>query len=230
MNDFGARKSLVALAAISAMAVFQGCTTTRGSIENEMASINQRFSNIEGQMAQVQSRIPAIENRLATTERKVEQVSTKAEQADAKADQNSRDLSNLRLEKRLDLDLKDGVLYAFDSARLSDEAKKNIDVFLSDLKGYNNGKRIFVIAGHADSRGTDRYNYQLGRKRAESVAEYLILDKKIDPMQVVTVSLGESSPLADNQTSEGQGKNRRVEIRVFSEVITASSGLTTAQR
>jgi outer membrane protein OmpA-like peptidoglycan-associated protein len=62
------------------------------------------------------------------------------------------------------------------------------------------------------------------------VAEYLILNKKIDPMQVVAVSLGESSPRADNKTSEGQGKNRRVEIRVFSEVITTGSGLKTAQR
>ena len=195
-----------------------------------MSSVNQRFSKLEGQIAQMQSRIPAIENRLTSTENRVDQVATKAEQADSKADKTSRDLSNLRSEKRLDLDLKNGLLYRFDSAMLSDEAKKNIDVFLSDLKGSNNGKQIFVIAGHADSSGTGRYNYQLGRKRAESVAEYLILDKKIDPMQVVTVSLGESSPLADNQTSEGQRKNRRVEIKVFSEVITADSGLTTAQR
>jgi len=70
----------------------------------------------------------------------------------------------------------------------------------------------------------------LARKRAESVAQYLILEKKIDPMEVVMVSFGESSPMADNATREGREKNRRVEIRVFSEVITTSSAMTTAQR
>lgn len=41
-------------------------------------------------------------------------------------------VSNLRLERRLELKLDDSVLYGFNSATLTDEGKKSIDVFLSD--------------------------------------------------------------------------------------------------
>jgi OOP family OmpA-OmpF porin len=89
------------------------------------------------------------------------------------------------------------------SAKLTEQDKKSIDVFLSDEKD-GNGPKILVVGGHTDRTGPDRYNYQLGRKRAESVAEYLILDKKIDPARVTAVSFGESSPLADNRTREAE--------------------------
>lgn len=224
------RKGLLTLAAISALALFQACTATQGSVGDEISSINARFSKLEGHVTQMENRFPAIENRLTSNEKKVDQVATKSEQASAKADQALSDIGNLRLEKRLVLDLKGEIVYGFDSAMLTTEAKKSIYVFLSDLKGENNGHQTFIVGGHTDSTGTDRYNYNLGRKRADSVAQYLILDKKIDPMRVVTVSFGESSPLSDNKSPEGQEKNRRVEIRVYSDVITASSGMTTAQR
>jgi len=188
-----------------------------------MSPVNDRIARLEGQLGQVDSRLPPIENRLAATEKR-------AAQAEAKADQGANRITNLRLEKRLEMDLKDGVLYRVNSAALTDAGKKNIDSFLSDLKGGVNGGQTFVVGGHADSTGTDRYNYLLARKRAESVAQYLILEKKIDAMQVVTVSFGESSPMADNGTREGREKNRRVEIRVFSEVITTGSSMSTAQR
>jgi len=224
MSDFDARKGLLTFAVISTLVLFQACATTQSSVGDE------RFSRLEGKVAQMESRFPAIENRLASTEKKSELVDAKADQALSKADLALSEQGNLRVEKRLVLNLKEGVVYGFDSAMLTAEDKKNIDVFLSDLKGENNGHQTFVVGGHADSTGTDRYNYNLGRKRADSVAQYLILDKKIDPMQVVIVSFGESSPLTDNKTSEGREKNRRVEIRVFSDVITTSSGMTTAQR
>jgi outer membrane protein OmpA-like peptidoglycan-associated protein len=230
MNDFDARKGLLTLAVISSLVLFQACAGTGGSVGDQMSSINQRFSKLEGQVTQMENRIPAIENRLTSNEKKVAQVETKSEQANAKADQALSSISNLRLEKRLVLDLKGEIVYGFDSAMLTDEGKKSIDVFLSDLKGENNGHQTFIVGGRADSVGTDRYNYNLGRRRADSVAQYLILNKKIDPMQVVIVSFGESSPLTDNKTPEGREKNRSVEIRVYSDVITASSGMTTAQR
>ena len=188
-----------------------------------MNPMNDRIAKIEGQLGQVDSRWPPIENRLSAVE-------SRAAQAEAKADQGMNRITNLRLEKRLEMDLKDGVLYRLNSAALTDAGKKNIDAFLSDIKGGINGNQVFVVGGHADSTGPGRYNYMLARNRAESVAQYLILEKKIDPMQVVTVSFGESSPMADNQTRGGREKNRRVEIRVFSEVITTGGSMSTAQR
>lgn len=221
--DIVSRKGLATLLVVSPLVLLQGCVATRDWVGKQINPVNDRIAKLEAQMGQMESHLPPIEDRIA-------QVAAKADQVDAKADQALSNISNLRLEKRLELDLKDGVLYHFNSAMLTEAGKKNIDAFLSDLKGGVKGPQVFVIGGHADSIGPGRYNYDLARKRAESVAQYLILEKKIDPMQVVTVSFGESSPMADNGTREGREKNRRVEIRVFSEVITSGSAMSTAQR
>ncbi len=221
--DLVLRKGLAALLWASSLVLLQGCIATRGWVGEQVSPMNDRIAKLEGQLGQVDSRLPPIENRLTATE-------NRAAQAEAKADQGMNKITNLRLEKRLVMDLKDGVFYRLNSAALTNEGKKNIDAFLSDLKGGVNGGQVFVVGGHADSTGPERYNYLLARSRAESVAQYLILEKKIDPMQVVTVSFGESSPTADNQTREGRAKNRRVEIRVFSDVITTGSSMNTAQR
>lgn len=225
------KNGLATLLAVSPLVLLQGCMATHGWVGDQISPVNDRISQLEARMGQTESRLPPIENRLSGAESQIAQVASKADQGDAKADQALSKISNLRLEKKLELDLKDGILYRLNSAALTNEGKKNIDAFLSDLKGSSvKGPEMFVVGGHADSTGPDRYNYQLARRRAESVVEYLILEKKIDPAKVVTVSFGESSPMTDNTTRDGRGKNRRVEIRVFSEIITTGSAMTTAQR
>lgn len=228
--NLASKKGLATLLALSPLALLQACIATQGWVGDQISPVNDRIAKLEAQVGQVETRLPPIENRMTGVESRVAQVASKADQADAKADQALNKITNLRLEKRLEMDLKDGVLYRLNSAALTAEGKKNIDAFLSDLKGGAKGPEIFVVGGHADSTGTDRYNYQLARRRAESVVEYLVLEKKVDPMKIVTVSFGESSPAADNESREGRDKNRRVEIRVFSEVITTDSAMTTAQR
>ncbi len=76
-----------------------------------------------------------------------------------------------------------------------------------------------MIAGYTDSVGHEGYNYQLGQRRATSVAGYLVGQKGLDPTQVRVVSYGASKPVADNDTASGRRSNRRVEILVFQEKI-----------
>jgi outer membrane protein OmpA-like peptidoglycan-associated protein len=136
-------------------------------------------------------------------------------------------LNNLRLEHRLVLDSNHGPTFAFDSAALTANGKREIDGFIEDLEGSTDAKsapgRLFVVAGHTDSVGPEDYNYGLGQRRAESVAGYLIGREGLDPMQVRVVSYGASRPLADNSTSRGRRTNRRVEILVYQEKISAGS-------
>ncbi|HXM15602.1 MAG TPA: OmpA family protein, partial [Candidatus Eremiobacteraceae bacterium] len=67
--------------------------------------------------------------------------------------------------------------------------------------------------------GHEDYNYELGQRRATSVAGYLVGNKGLDPMQVRVVSYGASKPVADNSSRNGRRMNRRVEILVFQEKI-----------
>ena len=80
-------------------------------------------------------------------------------------------------------------------------------------------QRVFVVAGYTDSIGHEDYNYELGQRRATSVAGYLVGDKGLDPTQVRVVSYGASRPIAENSTRAGRRSNRRVEILVYQEKI-----------
>jgi outer membrane protein OmpA-like peptidoglycan-associated protein len=172
-----------------------GCLATRSWVQDQINPISDQLGQQQGQL-------------------KV---------TDAKADKALAGLQNLHLEKELVLDSSHGPTFTFGSADLSPNAKREIDGFLGDLQGsakpQSASNRVFLIAGHTDSVGAEGYNYELGQKRAERVAGYLVGKEGVDPTQVRVVSYGASKPVADNSTSSGRRSNRRVEILVYQEKI-----------
>ncbi|WP_181272659.1 OmpA family protein [Brevibacterium oceani] len=104
------------------------------------------------------------------------------------------------------------ILFDFDSAELSDAAKKKIADLVKDLPTDSE----ITVGGHTDSKGEDDYNKKLSEDRAEAVAEVLTAENK--DLDVTAKGYGESEPVAANEKGgeddpEGRAKNRRVEIR-----------------
>jgi peptidoglycan-associated lipoprotein len=178
-----------------------GCLATQGWVQKQMTPLTERISVVEGRLGQSEARLQAVSGK-----------------TDVALDR----LDNLQLEKRFVLNLKDGTQFAFDSASMSQETRREIDQFVDGTKNLNN--TVFVVVGHTDNTGSEDYNFELGQKRAASVARYLISRKGMDPLRVTAVSYGASAPLADNITREGRRKNRRIEILVYKESITSSPG------
>ena len=73
--------------------------------------------------------------------------------------------------------------------------------------------RLARIEGHTDDRGDADYNEDLSRRRAVSVAVYLIKSGVAQP-RLEAVGLGESDPIVDNETRDGRSGNRRVEFHI----------------
>lgn len=71
------------------------------------------------------------------------------------------------------------------------------------------------ITGHTDNVGTEEYNLNLSKKRAESVSKYL-MQKGVSKDRITTTSYGESRPKDTNDTKEGRQNNRRVEFTILS--------------
>lgn len=101
--------------------------------------------------------------------------------------------------------------FDFDKSVLKAEGKAKLDDLVGKVKGIN--LEVIIAVGHTDSVGADAYNQKLSVKRSEAVKAYLVT-KGIEKNRVYTEGKGEKQPVADNKTSEGRAKNRRVEIEV----------------
>ena len=73
----------------------------------------------------------------------------------------------------------------------------------------------FVIEGHTDFHCGDEANYILSQDRADSVKAYFISDMRIPGSKISAVGYGETRPVANNETSAGRAKNRRIDIRII---------------
>lgn len=70
------------------------------------------------------------------------------------------------------------------------------------------------IEGHTDSTGSEEYNQRLSEQRAEAVKNALIT-RSVDPARLETIGMGESSPIAGNDTEAGRQINRRVKVVII---------------
>jgi len=102
-----------------------------------------------------------------------------------------------------------GVNFPFDEAELTPPARETLDQLAARLQSHQNVS--VLVEGHTDAFGSDQYNVELGRRRAEAVREYLV-GKGLAPGQIQVVSHGESQPAATNETEEGRAMNRRTEV------------------
>lgn len=70
----------------------------------------------------------------------------------------------------------------------------------------------FVVEGHTDNTGGTVANQRLSEQRADAVAQALVKSLKLAPGRVSSVGLGESRPVANNETAAGKARNRRIDI------------------
>lgn len=101
------------------------------------------------------------------------------------------------------------VYFEFDSFNLSTRSIQALKS-ITELMQENSAIEI-TIAGHADERGTREYNLALGQRRAESVADYLVL-KNISRSRLTIKSYGEEMPMSSSSNERSWARNRRAEI------------------
>lgn len=110
------------------------------------------------------------------------------------------------------INIRAALLFAFDSAVLSDDAKAVLEERIAKYKGRGELTSNVRVIGHTDSTGPETYNQKLSEMRAKSVAEYLEQNTNIVDDQIDAIGKGESEPEASNDTTTGRELNRRVVI------------------
>lgn len=107
------------------------------------------------------------------------------------------------------------VYFDFNQAQLSDRSFHELEMLKRMME--ENDKLIIEVSGHADFVGTDDYNNELSKKRAESVVAYLV-EKGIDKSRLRAQGYGERKPVPGSDTSEnGRALNRRTEFMIMAQ-------------
>lgn len=105
------------------------------------------------------------------------------------------------------------VLFDFDEDTLQKRSYGELEKINNHLK-----KKPFtalIVEGHTDNIGTDTYNMDLSKRRANRVMNHLIKTHGVDKKKVKTDYKGEKFPVDTNATKEGRDNNRRVEFKIY---------------
>lgn len=138
-------------------------------------------------------------------------------QMDKQADEIAKtipDAKVIRVGEGIVVEFSSNILFGFDKAGLSAEAKTNLVKLVKVLDGYPDTN--IEIQGHTDSKGSVTYNKTLSQQRAVAVTDYL-KTKGVSSNRLTSVGFGEGLPKYENETEGGRAQNRRVEF-----LITAS--------
>ena len=103
------------------------------------------------------------------------------------------------------------ITFATDSAVFQTGFNNILDSVAIVLKKYD--KTLINVTGHTDSTGSDDYNLKLSQQRAVAVGNYLNL-RGVNASRLVVRGMGESMPIASNDTEAGRAQNRRVELSI----------------
>lgn len=107
------------------------------------------------------------------------------------------------------------VLFRFDSTALlacSEASLRSLRDHLNERPSIE----LLEIEGHADASGTDAYNRDLSRRRAEAIRAWLIAHG-VAPERLRVAARGESAPVEANDDEVGRQQNRQARFLVVRE-------------
>ena len=102
------------------------------------------------------------------------------------------------------------IYFEFDRSKLRPVYTRLLDQVVKVLNDHPDMRVIFE--GHTDSVGSVEYNQGLSERRAQEAMSY-VTAMGIEAHRVAMEGYSELRPYADNETAEGRGKNRRVELK-----------------
>jgi OmpA-OmpF porin, OOP family len=225
MEDYP-MKRVIEVTLLASLVVLGGCATKK-YVAKQTDPLNQKINEVDKNQQGTQKQLEGDEPKISAAAEKAESADNRAGDALGRADAASKKADQVRSDLRNELserianidDYKPAgdvtVLFKFNSAKLTDDAKQQLDQLGKGQVG--SMKRYFVaIQGFTDKIGPADYNLELSRRRAEAVQNYLVMQHNVPVYRIQIVGLGKEKPLNEEKTRDDRQKNRRVEVTVFS--------------
>jgi outer membrane protein OmpA-like peptidoglycan-associated protein len=221
------RISMVAVLIAGTMPFTVGCATKKYT-RNEAAPVINKTNELDDQTAKnsrdikdtdrrAQAGIQDAQSKANTADQHALAAGQQADEANKNAQTVSTNVASLagtveNLDNYKPV-AESSVHFGFDKADLTSKAKDALDQLggqITTTKHY-----IVEVEGSTDSTGDADYNYQLSKRRADAVIQYLSDKYQIPAHKVFLIGLGKDKPVEKNATSEGRAKNRRVDVRLM---------------
>lgn len=221
------RISMVAVLIAGTMPFMVGCATkkyTRNEVApvinktNELDDLTARNSrDIKDTDQRAQSGIKDAQAKADTANQHALTAGQQADEANKNAQQVSTNVASLagtveNLDSYKPI-AESSVHFGFDKADLTKKAKEALDQLGTQISSSKHF--IIEVEGSTDSTGDADYNYQLSKRRADAVIQYLAEKYQIPAHKIYLIGLGKDKPVEKNATSEGRAKNRRVDVRLM---------------
>lgn len=188
--------------------------------EQQLANEEQKIERMRAELQAARQAGNITEEELTEKRMKLQQTMSELERARSEKAELAKELAaakeklsefaNIKEEdKKMTITLNGSILFEVGKATLRSTAERRLAEVATVLKN-SDGPQI-LIEGHTDSQGKTALNQQLSKDRAQAVETFLIR-KGVQPDRIRTMGMGESQPIATNDTPEGRANNRRVEI------------------
>ncbi len=180
------------------------------SLEQDLNDSNTRVVEMEEEIRILDEKLGgATEERQALMQRLQQQARVK-EQFEQVERQFSRDEAQV-FRNGNDVTIRlVGLTFASGSAAISDAAKPLLTKLQQAVDVFPGSS--LMIEGHTDSYGGDDNNLALSQTRAEAVMDHMIKELRIPSSRLTAIGYGETRPVANNETTEGRARNRRIDV------------------
>lgn len=237
INETSANRAYVAAVVASALALLltTGCST-KNYVRSQTGPLIQQTNDLDSKTAQDHRDITDTDQRAQAGIAKAQTAASAADQHAQAAGQSADAANQAATEAVNRVDTLTGVVanldnykqlsdvsvtFGFDKSVLTADDKAQLDQIASSLtsaRGY-----ILAITGGTDSVGDAEYNYRLSNRRADAVVTYLATKYNIAPHRFYLIGIGKDNPVADNSTRAGRAENRRVEVKLMSNMTQSAA-------
>jgi OmpA-OmpF porin, OOP family len=234
------RISVFALVIAASLPISIGCATKK-YVRNETAPTINKVNELDDLTAKNTRDIKDVDSRAQQGIQSVQAAAAAADQKALSAGQAADQAQNLANQASNRADSLTGVVanldnyrpvtetavhFGFDKFNLTPKAKEALDELGADLP--NARHYIVVVDGNTDSVGSADYNYVLSKRRADSVIEYLVTKYQIPAHKIYLIGLGKDKPVAENSNTAGRAKNRRVDVRLMTNITEPASSASSS--
>jgi len=223
------KASVTAVIALAVGSVFIAGCATKGYVRNTVQPIDQKVDQNDqnsqkrdsAQVADINKTNQAVdedEKKLDATSEIAKTADDESKGAMSKANQNTKELGDLRTVVANIDDYKPAgdavtVYFGVNKDTLTKDEKAKLDQIATQISSL---QRYFItVEGFTDQTGSQSYNDQLSRERANQVISYLVGSHDVPVYRIHMVGLGDQKLVDNGKGKKAREESRRVEITIY---------------